>query len=104
MNKLSLTLEFENNSTNIAEIIVRIFVRYEADDKKITIIDVVIINEKEPSNDLLKNFVDPYLIPIIAAAESDILITNKAIIAICSSKNNIVMAEPINIHDAPDKL
>ena len=46
----------------------------------------------------------PYFIPKIAAVVSEILITNKAIMAIFSWKKYVVNAAPINTHDAPDIL
>ena len=55
-------------------------------------------------NDLLNKYVLPYFIPIIAAAESDKLMTNRAIIATFSLNKNIVAAAPIRTQDAPENL
>ena len=52
-------------------------------------------NANVPSNDLLNSFVFPYFNPIIAAIESDKLVTNMAIIAIFSLNNIMVTEKPI---------
>ncbi|SVE33868.1 uncharacterized protein METZ01_LOCUS486722, partial [marine metagenome] len=94
----------ENNSI-IADINIAImFTMKSAGDKENIMIDEVIKKADDPSNDLLNKYVLPYFIPIIAAAESDKLMTRRAIIATFSSNNNIVAAAPIRTQDAPENL
>ena len=70
----------------VAEI-VTINVRMSDAGDNIRIITKVVIRKASvPSSDLLNNNVEPYLMPMIAAAESDKLMTKMATIAIFSSK------------------
>tara|TARA_Y100000588_G_scaffold280181_1_gene297131 strand:+ start:394 stop:732 length:339 start_codon:yes stop_codon:yes gene_type:complete len=71
------------------------------DVNKIINITDEIKNALEPSKDLLNNFVAPYLMPIIAARESEILIIKREVIAIPSLNKNIVIPDPINTQEAP---
>jgi len=104
INKLSFSVGVENNSL-IEDINAAImFTIKSAGDKEIIMINEVIKKANDPSNDLLKKDVLPYFIPIIAAAESDRLMTNRAIIATFSSNNNIVAVAPIRTQDAPENL
>ena len=104
ISKLSLRLGVENNSI-IADINTAIkFTMKSAGDKENIMIDEVIKKANDPSNDLLNKYVLPYFIPIIAAAESDKLITKRAIIATFSLNKNIVAAAPIRTQDAPENL
>ena len=104
MNKLSFSLGVENNSiiTDINTAIM--FTIKSAGDKENIMIDEVIKKAADPSNDLLNKYVLPYFIPMIAAAESDKLITKRAIIATFSLNKNIVVAAPIKTQDAPENL
>ena len=63
--------------------------------KNITIIKDVIRKAKLPSSVLLKIFVFPYFLPIMAAAESEKLIISKAGIHILLSKKVKTTKEPI---------
>jgi hypothetical protein len=104
INKLSFSVGVENNSI-IADINTAImFTMKSAGDKENIMIDEVIKKADDPSNDLLNKYVLPYFIPIIAAAESDKLITKREIIATFSLNKNIVAAEPIKTQDAPENL
>ena len=104
MNKLSFRVGVENNSI-IADINIAImFTMKSAGDKEIMMIDEMMKKADEPSNVLFNKYVLPYFIPIIAAAESDKLITKRAIIATFSLNRNIVDAAPIRTQDAPDNL
>ena len=104
INKLSFSLGVDNNSiiTDVNTAIM--FTIKSAGDKENIMIDEVIKNADDPSNDLLNKYVLPYFIPIIAAAESDKLITKRAIIATFSLNKNIVAAAPIRTQDAPENL
>ena len=101
INKLSLNLGVENSSTNVAAKMAQRFIINIAGERRNTIHDADIKKTADPSNDLLYNWVIPNLIPTIAASESDILKTNKPIIAVCSLKMIVVSAAPITTHDAP---
>ena len=104
ISKLSFNKGVENSSIRVAVKTVKIFTINNVGESENTIKVVVIINAIDPSNDLLKSFVLPYPIPIIAAAESDKLIVKSEIIATFSLNNTIVSAEPINTQEAPDNL
>ena len=103
-NTLSFNRGVENSSIREAVHTAVMFTIINAGDIENIMIDVHTKNARDPSNDLLNSFVLPYFIPIIAAAESEKLITRRAIIATFSLKINIVVAAPINIQDAPDNL
>ena len=67
-------------------------------------IAAVMKNAAEPSKDFENNCVFPNFMPIIAAAESAMLSTSNPIIAEFSLKIQMVIAAPIIIHEAPDKI
>ena len=104
ISKLSFKKGVDKSSIIVADKTVKILTINNDGESENTIKVVVIINEIDPSNDLLYNFVLPYLIPIIAAAESDKLNVKSEIIATLSLKNNIVTAELIKTQEAPDNL
>ena len=104
MRRLSLMRGVENNSTIVTTITAIKLTQVDAEDNENTIIIDNIKNAADPSNDFENKFVLPNLIPIIAAAESAMLNTSKLIIAIFSLKIDIVMAEPIMTHEAPDNI
>ena len=74
----------------------------DADEKRNIIKYVLMRNANVPSNDLLNNRVVPYFIPMRAAAESDKLMTRRAITATFSLNRYAVSPAPINTQDAPD--
>ena len=76
----------------------------DADKNENIIAYVIMKKDKLPSSDLLNNLVLPYLIPIMAAAESDRLITNIESNAILSLKIHIDSPAPIKTHVAPVKV
>ena len=101
INKLSLNLGVENNSTDVAAKTAQIFIINIACDRENIINNAERKKTADPSNDLLNNFVFPNFIPIIAAIESDMLKTSKPIIAAFSLKIRVQRAAPITTHEAP---
>ena len=101
INKLSLNLGVDNNSTDVAAKTAQMLIINIAGDKTKTIQDAERKKAADPSNDLLNNCVFPNLIPIIAAIESDMLKTSKPIIAAFSLKISVLRAAPITTHEAP---
>ena len=99
---MSLKIDDESNSIKADTKTAEKLIINNAGERENIIIVAVIINAVEPSNDLLKTFVVPYFIPIMAAAESDRLITNKDMIATFSLNKYTVTPAPINTQDAPD--
>ena len=104
ISKLSLKRGVENSSIIVAIRIANKLISMLAGESANIMIDVLIKNAVEPSKDLLNNFVFPYFIPTMAAAESDMLIINRDIIAIFSLNKSIVMAAPINTQEAPESI
>ena len=101
IDKLSLNRGVENNSTEVAvNAAQKLNINNEGDSRN-TINDEERKKAVDPSNDLLNSCVFPNFIPTIAASESDILRTNKPIIAVFSLKINVVSAAPITTHEAP---
>ena len=101
INKLSLNRGVENSSTDVEAKTVQRFIINNAGDRINTINDAERKNAAVPSNDLLNNCVFPNFIPIIAAIESDMLKTNKPIIAAFSLNIRVQIAAPITTHEAP---
>ena len=99
--KLSLNRGVENNSTDVAANTAQRFIINIAGDRENTIHDAERKKAADPSNDLLNNWVFPYLIPTIAAAESAVLNTSNPIIAIFSLNIKVVSAAPIATQEAP---
>ena len=104
INKLSFKRGVENNSTKVAKKTAQILMANSAGDKVNTINADERKKAADPSNDLLKNCVFPNLIPIREAHESEILKTNKPMIAALSLNINVVNAAPITTHDAPLRI
>ena len=74
----------------------------DADERRNIIKYVLMRKAQVPSSDLLNNRVEPYFIPMRAAAESDKLMTRRAITATFSLNKYAVNPAPINTQDAPD--
>ena len=104
MRILSLNLGVEKSSIDVAAMDAINKNIIDTDERRNIIKYVLIRKAKVPSSDLLNNRVLPNLIPIIAAAESDTLITKIAIIATFSLNRHTDMHEPINTQDAPDNI
>ena len=102
MRILSLYLGVEKSSIAVAVIDVINKSISDADERRNIIKYVLMRKAKVPSNDLLNNRVVPYFIPMRAAAESDILMTRRAITATFSLNRYVVNPAPINTQDAPD--
>ena len=103
MRILSLNLGVEKSSIAVAVMdAINKSIR-DADDRNNIIKYALIRKAKVPSSDLLNNRVVPYFIPIRAAAESDKLITRRAITATFSLNRYAVNPAPMNTQDAPDK-
>ena len=97
---LSLYLYVDNNSVIVAITeMMKISIIFKLE--KNNMVKVTIKKAVLPSNDLLNNFVLPNIIPITAANESDILITNRPKKAISFSNKHATIKLPINTNEAP---
>ena len=102
MRILSLNFGVEKSSIAVTVMAVSNKSINDADEKRNIIKYVLMKNAKVPSSDLLNNRVVPYFIPMRAAAESDKLMTRRAITATFSLNRYAVNPAPINTQDAPD--
>ena len=93
------------SSSVIVIAIVRKNISKVVKEKNESIKSVIKEKKKDPSSVLPWNIVIlPYLIPIIAAKESDNIVINIAIITEISGKNKAITVNPIIIYVEPIKL
>ena len=102
MRILSLNFGVEKSSIDVAAMDATNKNIIDTEERRNIIKYVLIRKAKVPSSDLLNNRVLPYFIPIRAAAESDKLMTRRAITATFSLNRYAVNPAPINIQDAPE--